>query len=285
VPMSDLPHDRHVRFVGDGKGLWAEAVRGLTGLRRDPARPPGRRRSRAKVTPAIGKFANTPRDPLDYIPEWGDYTLFQPAASAFTIRKRTKTGCGWIDADQGHRAAGVGYVGGAKGGGVAFGLRDFWQRHPTQLDIRGANTAVAEVTLWLCRLRRRRWTCVFTTTRWAWTTIRRRSRDGSHLRGLRERVGHAARRRPFERDLSLGAGRHAVPRADRRAADAVRRPPQLICAPGQYLGAKVFGALWSLPTGRPRPGLRSRIASTGSSPITSRKSSGATGTDSGTLGT
>lgn len=34
-------------------------------------------------------------------------------------------------------------------GGLAFGLRNFWQSHPTQLDLRNAATDEAEVTLWL----------------------------------------------------------------------------------------------------------------------------------------
>ena len=36
VPTNAPLHDRHVRFVGEGDGLFGEAVRGLTGLRRDP---------------------------------------------------------------------------------------------------------------------------------------------------------------------------------------------------------------------------------------------------------
>ena len=34
-------------------------------------------------------------------------------------------------------------------GGVAFGMRDFWKLHPTQIDIRNATQERAEVTLWL----------------------------------------------------------------------------------------------------------------------------------------
>jgi len=136
-------------------------VRGLTGLRRDPGEA-------VKQGPARGPAC--PPQRLDrqgagqlaarYIPAWGDYTLFQSAASAFEIRKRTKPGFGWIGVDQGGRAAGTGYVGGATGGGVVFGLRDFWQRHPTQLDIRGAHTDAAEVTVWMWSPTRPRWTCV-----------------------------------------------------------------------------------------------------------------------------
>ncbi|MBY8853746.1 Tat pathway signal sequence domain protein, partial [Saccharothrix sp. MB29] len=36
VPMRDEPHNRHVRFAGPDDGVLSEAVRGITGLRRDP---------------------------------------------------------------------------------------------------------------------------------------------------------------------------------------------------------------------------------------------------------
>ncbi len=36
VPLGDELHNRHVRFVGENDGVFGEAVRGLTGLRRDP---------------------------------------------------------------------------------------------------------------------------------------------------------------------------------------------------------------------------------------------------------
>jgi hypothetical protein len=248
VPMSDLPQNRHVRFVGDGKGLWAEAVRGITGLRRDPGEAARAAQIAGKVTGSIGHFANTPRDPLDYIPEWGDYTLYQPAAGAFSIRKRTKAGCGWIDADQGHRAAGVGYIGGAKGGGVAFGLRDFWQRHPTQLDIRGASTDAAEVTLWL----------------WSPEAPAMDLRFYHDTMGMDNHPEELAGMEVTYEDYEKGWGSPhgvarsseiflwALPATPSRAriielADAVRTPPQLVCAPEQYLGAHVFGGLWSLP--------------------------------------
>jgi hypothetical protein len=86
---------------------------------------------------------------IGLIPAWGDYTLTQQAADGFQIRKRTKPGHGWIAAGAGRRAAGVASLSGAAGGGVAFGLRDFWQRHPTRIDIRNAASDVAEATVWL----------------------------------------------------------------------------------------------------------------------------------------
>jgi len=149
VPLSDPLTDRHVRFVGENGGLWGEAVRTLTGLRRDPGASVRAAQIAGQATPPADQLPANVGGRLDLIPSWGDFTLTQPNADGFEIRKRTKGGHGWIRAGAGRRAAGLGYVGGAAGGGVAFGLRDFWQRHPTQFDIRNAVTEKAEVTVWL----------------------------------------------------------------------------------------------------------------------------------------
>jgi hypothetical protein len=146
--MRDPLHDRHVRFSGEGRGLWGEAVRGLTGLRRDPGQAARDAQVAGRATPSAEQFPSSVRDRLGYIPAWGDFTLRQLSADGFHIHKRTAPGHGWIRAGAGTRASGLGYIGGVSGG-VAFGLRDFWQRHPTQLDIRGAAGDSAEVTLWL----------------------------------------------------------------------------------------------------------------------------------------
>ncbi|SDT28250.1 exo-rhamnogalacturonan lyase family protein [Actinoplanes derwentensis] len=148
VPMRDELHDRHVRLSGDGDGLLREAVRGITGLRRDP----GAAIRTAQVAgtrlpdPATWDQRVTTRLPL--IPAWGDYTLAQLSSEGYTIRKRTKAGHGWIDVDSGQRSSGFGYLGGVSGG-LGFGMRDFWQKNPVQLDIRGADTAEASATIWL----------------------------------------------------------------------------------------------------------------------------------------
>jgi hypothetical protein len=148
VPLRDQPHDRHVRFVGAEDGVFAEAVRGLTGLRRDPGAAVRKAQIDGKPTPAVDTWASSVSGRLNLIPSWSDYTLSQQSADGFNIRKRTKPGHGWIHCNAGTRAIGAGYLGGASGG-IAFGLRDFWQRHPTQLDIRNATSEVGEVTLWM----------------------------------------------------------------------------------------------------------------------------------------
>lgn len=144
-PIDDPLHDRHIRFAGESDGVFGEAVRGLTGLRRNA----GLEVREAQIEGrAVGVIAPRVRDRMHFIPTFGDWTLLQPNADSFVIRKRTARGHAWLDADRGRRASGLGYIGGPSGG-VAFGIRNFWQSHPAQLDIRNAHESDAEVTLWV----------------------------------------------------------------------------------------------------------------------------------------
>jgi hypothetical protein len=145
VPQRAELHDRHVRFAGDDGGVFGEAVRGLTGLRRDPGKPARDAQVAGLAVPAIAPVA---KNLLQYIPAFGEWTLSQPNADGFTIRKRTAEGHAWLDSGHGNRASGLGYLGGPSGG-VAFGIRNFWQSHPAQLDIRGAHGDAATVTMWV----------------------------------------------------------------------------------------------------------------------------------------
>lgn len=148
VPMRGALHDRHIRFATGEDTMFAEAVRPLTGLRRDP----GKAFRDAQIAGrAVGPVADM-RAPvgqlLERIPAWSDFSLAQLSANGFTLTKRTKAGQGWIDAGEGRRAPGLAYVGSPEGG-AAIGMRYFWQRHPTQLDIRDAATDKATLTAWL----------------------------------------------------------------------------------------------------------------------------------------
>jgi hypothetical protein len=148
VPLSDPLHDRHVRFAGEKGGLWGEGIRPLTGLRRDPGAAFRAAQVAGKATPPLASAAPAVRDEAQYITPWGDFRLRQPNADGFAITKRTGPGHGWIDVDTAGRAPGLGYIGGASGGGVAFAMHDFWQRPPVGLDVAGATGDAATFTLW-----------------------------------------------------------------------------------------------------------------------------------------
>ncbi|MDI7776411.1 Tat pathway signal sequence domain protein [Asticcacaulis sp. EMRT-3] len=147
VPMTDELYNRHLRFSGENDGVWGEAVRSLTGLRRDPgkaareAQIAGTRVDPSMIAPSVG-------DNLHNSSYWNDFTCSQATPDGYTIRKRVEPGHAFIESAADHRASGLAYVGSPQGG-VALGLKDFWQRAPTRLDIRNAATDTASVTAWL----------------------------------------------------------------------------------------------------------------------------------------
>jgi hypothetical protein len=247
VPMTDPMYDRHVRFVGEGHGLFAEAIRTVTGLRRDPGDAVRKSQIDGTPTPPTNDWAPEVATHLDLIPAWGDFTLSQLSADGFQIRKRTKAGYGWISAAAGTRSGGAGYIGGISGG-VAFGLRDFWQKHPAQIDIRNAHTDLSQVTMWLYAPDAPAMDLRFYHDGMGQDTYAKQ-RDGLDITYEDYEPGYAS---PYgiarTSELKIQA-LAATPSRESLVefADALRQPPVLVCDPRRYLDAQVFGGIWTLP--------------------------------------
>lgn len=245
-------HDRHVRFSGQGDGLFAEAVRGLTGLRRDPGAEVREAQLAGRATPPTGEWSPAVSSLLHYVPAFGDWTLFQSSCDGYELRKRTKPGHTWITSARGQRAGGLAYVGTPQGG-VSVGVKDFWQSYPAQLDIRGATGESAELTAWL----------------WA------PEAGAMDLRGYHDGMGQDTYDQQLEalnityedyepgfdrpegvaRTSELFLGVHAAtPERAALVAQAalVRTPPRLVPAPEHLHRCRVFGGLWS-PADRSTP--------------------------------
>ncbi|MDQ0767556.1 hypothetical protein QF031_000305 [Pseudarthrobacter defluvii] len=148
VPLEDELHNRHIRIAGADGGFLTEAVRGLTGLRRDPGAEVREAQITGRPTPQLDTWNPEVSNRLHLIPAWGDYTLSQLSADGFELRKRTAAGHGWVGISGGTRSAGFCSLSDTRGG-LGVGVKDFWQSHPGQLDIRGAATGQASVTAWL----------------------------------------------------------------------------------------------------------------------------------------
>ncbi|KAM0322025.1 hypothetical protein ACHAQA_009768 [Verticillium albo-atrum] len=142
-------YNRHVRLSGVDGGLLSEAVKGITGLRRDPGATVRTAQFEGQETPDIGTWDVRVSSRMHWIPAWNDFSLSQLSPDGFTLKKRTKAGQSWVTIPGSTRSGGLAYLGGATGGGLAVGLRDFWKRHPTGLDIRNAGADEGEITLWL----------------------------------------------------------------------------------------------------------------------------------------
>ncbi|MBP7140532.1 MAG: twin-arginine translocation signal domain-containing protein [Opitutaceae bacterium] len=256
VPIEGELHDRHVRFSGQGEGVFAEAVRGITGLRRDPGEAVRKAQLAGEATPPLETWAKAVSSRLSYIAAYNDWTLHQANADGFDLHKRTGEGCTWLTAAQGQRAGGLGYVGSPRGG-VAFGIRNFWQSHPAQLDIRGATREVTEVTAWL----------------WA---PRSAPMD---LRPYHDGLGQDTYEKQYNGGLEItyedyepgfdnpaGVARtselhlwilEATPGRQKFAdlAECLRNPPQLVTTPEHLHACEVFGNLWT-PEDRSTPARR-----------------------------
>jgi YetA-like protein len=148
VPLRAALHDRHVRIAGAAGGFLVEAVRGVTGLRRDPGAEVRAAQVAGLPTPPVGEWDREVASRLDLVPAWNDWTLAQLSPDGFTLRKRTAAGHGWVGTTGGTRAEGFAYLGDPQGG-FGIGVRHFWQSYPGQLDVRGAATGRGEVTAWL----------------------------------------------------------------------------------------------------------------------------------------
>jgi YetA-like protein len=148
LPLRDALHDRHVRIAGADGGFLVEAVRGITGLRRDPGETVRAAQVAGLETPPTGEWNPAVSDRLELIPAWPDYKLSQLSSDGFGLRKRTGLGFPWIDIAGGTRADGYAYLGGPSGG-FGVGVRDFWQSYPVGIDIRSATADRGELTMWL----------------------------------------------------------------------------------------------------------------------------------------
>ncbi|MEV8568832.1 Tat pathway signal sequence domain protein [Streptomyces sp. NPDC051322] len=247
VPMRDEAYDRHIRIGGDDAGMLREAVKGITGLRRDPGAAVQAAQFAGEKLPDPATWDQRVTTRLPLIPTWGDYTLSQLSADGFTLRKRTTGGHGWIPAGGGRRASGFGYVGGASGG-LSFGLRDFWQKHPAQLDIRGAHTDRADVTLWLWSPEAQPMDLRFYHDGMGQDTY------AKQLEGLE--ITYEDYEPEFGTPYGIARTSELVfwangstPSAEVLAqqAEVVRTLPQLVAPPAQSIAAKVFGGLFSEP--------------------------------------
>uniref|UniRef100_UPI000829FB1D exo-rhamnogalacturonan lyase family protein n=1 Tax=Sphingomonas pituitosa TaxID=99597 RepID=UPI000829FB1D len=246
VPMRGALHDRHVRFATAPETMFTEAVRPLTGLRRDPGAAFRSAQVAGRPVPPVAQMRAPVGSLLERIPAWDAFRLLQASANGFTLAKRTGTDMAWIDAGEGRRAPGLAYVG-SPWGGAAIAARWFWQRHPTELEIEGAAGSAARLCAWL------------------WSP-RAQPMDLRRYRGVMGMEGYAAQNQGLDItyedyepgwDSPTGIARTselmlwafpATPPTERLQALArtAAEPPRLMADPAQLHAAGVFGD-WGLP--------------------------------------
>ncbi len=247
VPLKEEFQNRHVRFVGEKGGVFAESVRTLTGLRCDPGKAVREAQVAGLLTPPVDSLPSQFKTFLPLIPAFGDYSLSQLNDQSFSIEKRTADGRAWLASATGTRSAGTGYLGTPKGG-LAFGIRNFWQSYPAQLDIRNAASDVAQVTLWLWSPQAPAMDLRFYHDGLGQDTFKKQ-REGLEITyedyepqfGTPYGVARTS-------ELSLWA-LEKTPSNEELAeiSNTIQQPPLLVASPEYILEQGVFGGSWSLP--------------------------------------
>lgn len=239
VPMREEVQNRHVRFSGEGEGLWAEPLQPLIGRRF--IGPPGNTiyadQLAGQRVPNKATFDAAGQKLLTDLAVWNSYKLTQTDADSFSIHKRTNSQSCWLHAGDGRRASGLGFVGDVSGG-LGISIRDFWQSYPAALEVQNAATNTAQLCAWL------------------WSPdaqamdLRHYDTKAHDLNSSYEDVQPG-----FSTPNGIGRTSElmlfpsaSVPSRDTTVEHAriTQEPPLLVCSPAYLHSTSVFG-IWSLP--------------------------------------
>jgi hypothetical protein len=243
VPMREEIQNRHVRFAGEGDGLWSEPIQPLIG------RSGGQR----IVTDASGRDvyptqlagqrvpnrAQMTRQGVTMVSNWAvwdDFKLVQLNPDGFTIHKRTNPQSTWLFSAAGKRASGMVFVGDVTGG-LSVSVKNFWQSYPAELHIQHASADAAQLSAWL-------WSPEAPAMDLRHYDTRAHGLEAAYedvQPGNSTPYGIA---RTSELTLWPSAGVPEKP-ATAAMAKAGAAPPVLVAAPQHYHDVRAFG-LWSL---------------------------------------
>ena len=151
VPFKEELPNRHIRLAGDDGGIWAQPVQMLPGYR---AQTGSQVHDLSAVQLAGQRIPNladlTPqaRNATIGVAHWPDAKVAQTGPNSWSIYKRTSADASWLHYTDGHRASGLVVLGDVSGG-LAVGVKDFWQKHPAALEALDGAAEAGEIRVWL----------------------------------------------------------------------------------------------------------------------------------------
>jgi hypothetical protein len=151
VPFREERQNRHVRFASDDDGVWGEPVLMSPGYREvlvPGARAMNEDQLIGKRIPNLSELGDKRKAAFESIAVWDGFKLAQSGPDSFSFRKRTGAASSWLQVFSGQRARGTAFLGDVSGG-VAVGVKKFWQKYPSAIEINGAGAAEGELTIWL----------------------------------------------------------------------------------------------------------------------------------------
>lgn len=235
APVSGALYNRHVQIAGD-TGFFNEAARLLT-MRRNY-----RNGEFYKLQLSGEKVEIDPVEHAQYLKTvedlavWDSFKVVQDSSDHYRIQKRTKQECSWIDAFHGKRSGGLVFVG-SENGGVSVGVKNFWQKYPSSLEVENLSREEACIKAWF-------WSPD------AQAMDLRHYDTETHVDSAYEGF-HELRSTPHgianTNEITLRCF-DGIPEQEVLwdEVERLKSPALLVCRPEYYHAAKVFG-VWSLP--------------------------------------
>lgn len=148
APIKGELYNRHVKFEGDN-GCVREVLAHLISWKPRVPEAINAAQMNGEILRLVGEDKAIVDKVMQAIPCWSEYDLCQNNGTSFAIRKKIiDDNCCFLDTLTGTRTTG-GAAFGSENGSVLIAVRDFWQKHPTGINIKNLVTDTATATVWL----------------------------------------------------------------------------------------------------------------------------------------
>lgn len=138
--------NRNIRFAGD-EGIYSEPAQLLLTRRHRYADGLYEKQIKGETLSLSHTENEALLNHVEQNASWNDFKLTQDSADHYRIMKRTDDDCSWIESTHGTRAKGLAYVGGETGG-VGIGIKNFWQKFPSTLEVSGLGRPTTKIRAW-----------------------------------------------------------------------------------------------------------------------------------------
>ena len=96
-----------------------------------------------RIPELLADMPGNQRTATESVAVYNDMKLTQLGPDSFSIDKRTTDKSSWLHVNNGHRSLGMAVLADVSGG-IAVGVKDFWQRYPASLEINNAASQTVE---------------------------------------------------------------------------------------------------------------------------------------------
>lgn len=141
--LEGRPYEHHIRFAGELPFKEAAILLNSSYPRLQPSVLKKQLDGKTWGYPADSDVEKAAAN----LPIWNRYFLYQDSADHYRIGKQTKPQCCVLSAAEGRRAHGAMEVCG-ENGGILLGIRDFWQKYPSGLEVTNLAGDNAACTAW-----------------------------------------------------------------------------------------------------------------------------------------